>query len=454
MRCEVVAVGTELLLGQIVDTNSSWIGEQLALVGIDSLRQTKVGDNMDRIVAVIDEAVERADAVIVCGGLGPTQDDITRDAIARVMGVDLELDDAVAARIEAMFGGRGRRMPMNNLRQAEVPVGATAIADPQPGTAPGLICPFTRPGPDGTPVDKVIYAVPGVPYEMKEILSRAIFPDLTTRAGVTAVIRSRTLRTWGESESGLAERLGDRIAALDRAAASGDPAGAVTIAFLASGIEGLKVRLTAKAGSAEGAEALLATEEAEVRAVLGPDLIFGLDDETMESAVLDLLGRTGLTLGLAESLTGGLAASRITDVPGASRSFRGAVVSYATEVKHDLLDVGDGPVVSAAAAEAMATGARRVLGADVGLSFTGVAGPDPQDGEAPGTVFVGLDLDGEVSSVRLQLPGDRLRVRQFSVISALGLLRTRLVARLDGDAAGPDDLGSRSLPAWGGDRSP
>lgn len=434
MRCDVVAVGTELLLGQIVDTNSSWIGEQLALVGIDSLRQTKVGDNLDRIVAVIGEAIDRADAVIVCGGLGPTQDDITRDAIARVMGVGLELDDEVAARIEAMFGGRGRRMPMNNLRQAEVPVGATAISDPQPGTAPGLICPFTRPGPDGTPVAKVIYAVPGVPYEMTEIMTGAVLPDLQARAGVQAVIRSRTLRTWGESESGLAERLAGRITELDRAAASGEVTGAVTIAFLASGIEGLKVRLTAKAVSADAAEALLAAEELEVRGILGPDLVFGLDDETMESAVLSLLEQSGLTLGLAESLTGGLAASRITDVPGASASFRGALVSYSSAVKVDLLAVPDGPVVSAAAAEAMAAGARRVLGAEVGLSFTGVAGPEPQDGEAPGTVFVGLDVEGEVTSVRLQLPGDRLRVRQFSVISGLGILRARLAARLAGDA--------------------
>ena len=156
MRCEVVAIGTELLLGQIVDTNSSWIGEQLAIAGIDSLFQTKVGDNMDRMVATLELALSRSDAVICCGGLGPTQDDITKEAIAKVMGVDLELDDEVAARIELMFTSRGRRMPMNNLRQAEVPVGATAIRDPQPGTAPGLICPVTWNG-----EEKVIYAVPG-----------------------------------------------------------------------------------------------------------------------------------------------------------------------------------------------------------------------------------------------------------------------------------------------------
>src|SRR4051812_17764339 len=151
VRCEVVAVGTELLLGQIVDTNSSWIGEQLALAGIDSHFQTKVGDNLPRMVEALRQALARSEAVIVCGGLGPTQDDITRQAIAEVMGTTLELDDDIAAHIESMFGSRGRRMPMNNLLQAEVPVGATAIRDPQPGTAPGLICPIG---------DQVLYAVP------------------------------------------------------------------------------------------------------------------------------------------------------------------------------------------------------------------------------------------------------------------------------------------------------
>ena len=427
MRCDVVAVGTELLLGQIVDTNSSWIGEQLAMAGIDSLRQTKVGDNLDRIVRELDEAIDRADAVIVCGGLGPTHDDVTRDALARVMGVRLELDDEAAMRIEGMFRGRGRQMPANNYRQAEVPVGATAIADPQPGTAPGLICPITRPGPDGEPVEKVIYAVPGVPYEMQEIVTKAILPDLIARSGEPAVIRSRVLRTWGESESGLGEQLAGRIAEADRAAEAGRAT--ATIALLASGIEGLKVRLTVKAPTVAEADLLLASEEAEVRAVLGPDLIFGLDDQTMESVVIDLLRERGLSLGLAESLTGGMAASRVTDVPGSSEVFRGAVVSYASEVKFDLLEVPDGPVVSAQAAEAMATGVRKVLEADVGLSFTGVAGPEPQEDQEPGTVFIGVDVDGDVSSIRLRLPGDRLRVRQFSVISGMGFLRQRLLAR-------------------------
>ncbi len=415
MRCEVVAIGTELLLGQIVDTNSSWIGEQLALAGIDSHFQTKVGDNLDRMVSVLEAALERSDAVLVCGGLGPTQDDITREAIARVMGVDLELDDEVAARIEHMFSSRGRRMAANNLRQAEVPVGAVAIADPQPGTAPGLIAPVG---------DQVIYAVPGVPYEMKEIVAGAILPDLVRRAGIASTIVSRTLRTWGESESGLAERLAGRVAVLD---GSGNP----TLAYLASGIEGIKVRLTAKGTSTVEAEALLAEEEAEVRAVLG-DLVFGVDDETMEHAVLALLRARGLTLGVAESLTGGMIGSRICDVPGASDVFRGSIVAYASDVKHGVLGVPEGPVVSAAAASAMAAGARRVLDADVGVAVTGVAGPDRQEGQEPGTVFVGLDLgplggDVGAEAFEVKLPGSRLQVRQFSVITALSALRARLL---------------------------
>jgi nicotinamide-nucleotide amidase len=410
VHCEVVAVGTELLLGQVVDTNSSWIGEQLALSGIDSHFQTKVGDNVDRIVAVLSLALDRSDAVVVCGGLGPTQDDITRDAIARVMGVGLERDERVAERIRAMFAGRGRPMPDNNLVQADVPVGATAI-DHQPGTAPGLICPMG---------DKVLYAVPGVPYEMREIMTAAVLPDLRRRSGETAVILSRTLRTWGESESGLAERLAAYITALDAS-------GVATLAFLASGVEGLKLRVTVKAPDEATARAVLAIQEDELRALLG-DLVFGVDEQTMEDAVAALLSARELTLALAESLTGGLMGARITNVAGASAFFKGSIVSYDSSVKFGLLGVPEGPVVSAAAAEAMAVGARRVLSADVGLAVTGVAGPAEQDGQPVGTVFVGLALGDAVESVGLRLPGDRQRIRDFSTISALNLLRLRLVS--------------------------
>ncbi len=411
MRCEVVAVGTELLLGQIVDTNSSWIGEQLALAGIDSHFQTKVGDNWDRIRQALELALSRSDAVVVCGGLGPTQDDITRDVIADLMGADLVLDEEIADRIRAMFGSRGRDMPANNLRQAMVPVGAVTMAQ-QPGTAPGLVCPVG---------DRVVYAVPGVPYEMQEMVTGTVIPDLQHRAGVTAVIRSRVLRTWGQSESGLAEMLAPRIDELDQS-------GHATLAFLASGIEGLKVRITAKADTDAEADAVLAAEVALLTEILG-DIVFSTDDEPMEVVVLRLLAEQGLTFATAESMTGGLIASRLTSVPGASEVFRGSVVSYASDVKHDVLGVPPGPVVSDDAAMAMALGACRVLGADVAVAVTGVAGPDPQEGIRPGTVFLGTAIDGDADSFMIRLPGDRERVRQFATISVLDLLRRRLLAR-------------------------
>jgi nicotinamide-nucleotide amidase len=434
MRCEVVAVGTELLLGQIVDTNSAWIGQQLALAGIDSHFQTKVGDNRARIVSAFRLALERSDAVIICGGLGPTQDDITRQALAEVMGVELVRDDGLADVIRQMFEARGRPMAENNLNQADVPVGASII-EQRRGTAPGLICPVSVPVPDGDPVEpgggsiepgggsieKVMYAIPGVPHEMKEMMERAVLPDLRLRAGEPATILSRTLRTWGDSESGLAERLAGRIAELDD---RGNP----TLAFLASGIEGLKVRITAKGPDEIAARELLAHEEGVLRELLG-DIVFGVDDETMEIAVASLLDAKRLKLGLAESLTGGLLGARLTAAPGASSWFRGSIVSYASEVKYDLLGVPEGPVVSGPAAEAMALGARKVLGADVGLAVTGVAGPADQEGVPPGTVFVGLALDDSTESRELHLPGDRERVREFATISALDLLRHRLLER-------------------------
>ena len=303
MRCEIVAVGTELLLGQIVDTNSAWMGEQLALAGIDCTHQQTVGDNLERIVDALQLALGRADAVIVCGGLGPTQDDITRNAIAQVMGVRLVQDDDVVDRILERFAARGRRMPANNLLQAQVPEGAAAIADPQPGTAPGLICPVGEGG-------KVIYAVPGVPYEMQEIVSGAVLPDMQRRAGKLAIIGSRTLRTWGDSESGLAERLAEHMAELDGAGPE-----APTLAFLASGIEGLKVRITVKADDEDHVRKLLDDEERVVRGIVG-DIVFGVDDETMEHAIGEGARRAGPHPG------GGRVAHRGTGVVAAGQRAR------------------------------------------------------------------------------------------------------------------------------------
>jgi len=419
VRVEIVAVGTELLLGQIADTNSAWLGQALAAAGVDSHFHQAVGDNHSRIVLALRTALARGDGVIVCGGLGPTQDDITREAIAEVMNVPLRRNGEVEQRIAGFFVARGRDMPASNGRQADVPEGASII-EPTRGTAPGLICPVGR---------KVLYAVPGVPHEMAEMFERGILPDLRRRqveAGEVSVILSRVLRTWGTSESALAEALQERIEVLDA------DRGAVTLAFLASGIEGIKVRLTARAPDPATAADLLTAEESAVREVLSKrfgDIVFGVDDETMETAVADLLLARRLTLGTAESLTGGLIASRLVDVVGASRWFRGGVVAYDPAVKHRVLEVPAGPVVSEAAAAAMARGAVRALGADVGLGITGVAGPDAEEGVAPGNVFVGLALPGdEVVTAALSLPGDRPRIRQYSAISALDLLRRRLAA--------------------------
>lgn len=406
MRCEVLAIGTELLLGQIVDTNSAWIGEQLAASGVESYEHRQVGDNLARMVAAINDLVHGADALIVCGGLGPTPDDVTREALAAVMGVDLERRDDLVEHIASLFGSRGRDMPDNNLRQADVPRGATVLHNPM-GTAPGLACPVG---------EAIVYAVPGVPYEMKEMVTAHVLPDLIRRSGGAATIRSRSLKTWGASESGLAEMIAARV----------DAQSNPTIAFLARGIEGIVVRITAKAATESAARSLLDAEEAALREILG-ELVFAVDDETMEHAVIARLLERQWTIAVGESLTGGLVGSRLSNPPGASKVFRGSIASYATEVKHSVLGVTADRAVSEQSAKEMADGARRLLRADVGISVTGVAGPTEQDGQPIGTVWFGLALPGvPLEAVTARLPGDRDRIRQFSTISLLNLLRMRL----------------------------
>ena len=413
MKCNVVAVGTELLLGQIIDTNSSHIGEQLAAVGIESHLQLKVGDNLARVVAAIELALHDADAVIICGGLGPTHDDLTRDALANIMGVPLEHNEHIAQLITDLFAKRNRYMAPNNLNQAQVPRGATIIEQTR-GTAPGLMCPVGN---------KVMYAMPGVPHEMHDMLQRAVLPDLLRRSGEASVIKSLVLRTWGESESALNERL-DPI--IDELETLGNP----TLAFLASGWEGIKVRLTAKAATDTDADELLSTWEHKVRA-LTEDLVFGTNADTMESVVLDILEQRSFTLGIAESVTGGLVGGRITSVPGSSKTFRGGIISYASDVKFDLLGVTPGPVVSEEAAIQMALGAQRTLQSSVGLALTGVAGPDEQDGQPVGTLCIGVAFpNGRTFSTRSQLPGQRDQMRQFSVITAMAFLRKLLLTEL------------------------
>jgi len=254
------------------------------------------------------------------------------------------------------------------------------------------------------------------------MIDEFVLPDLRERAGITAVIRSRVVRTWGQSESGLAELLHDEIERLDGT-------GEATLAFLASGIEGLKVRITAKADTEDEAIAAIDAEEVLVRRIIGEDIIFGLDDQTMETVVVDLCRQQGLSLGTAESLTGGLIAQRITAHPGVSDVFRGSIVSYADGVKQDLLALGSRAAISDEGARQMAIGAAEALQADAVVAVTGVAGPDPAGGHDVGTVFMATLLDGEVESLRVDWPFDRNRIREFTTITVLNQLRKRLLAR-------------------------
>jgi nicotinamide-nucleotide amidase len=410
VRAEIVAVGTELLLGQIADTNARWMSEQLAAAGIDVTNHQAVGDNLERIIEALRLAAARADVVLVSGGLGPTEDDITRDAIAAFAGVPLVFH----AELETMLREKFRRwsaigaMPESNLRQAYVPEGATWIV-PDRGTAPGLALRL-----DGTR----LYAVPGVPDEMQEMIAGTIVPELQELAGGD-VIASRILRCAGMGESAVAERLADLFTS------STNP----TIAYLASMGE-VKVRITAKAPSTAEAEALAEPVVAEVRARLG-DVVFSADDESLEQAVLRLLGSTRRTLACAESLTGGGVGERLTGVPGASASFVGSAVVYTAEAKRRVLGVPDDVLargtVTEACALAMATGARELYGADLALALTGAAGPEPHDGAAPGTIWVAIaDANGFTHARGFVSRGERDRVRRWAQQAGLDLVRRHL----------------------------
>jgi nicotinamide-nucleotide amidase len=410
VRAEIVAVGTELLLGQIADTNARWMSEELAGAGIDVTNHQAVGDNLERIVEALRLAASRADVVLVCGGLGPTEDDITRDAIAAFAGVPLVFH----AELETMLREKFRRwsaigaMPNSNLRQASVPEGADWIV-PDRGTAPGLALRI-----NGTR----LYAVPGVPDEMREMIGGTILPELHALAGGDTIV-SRILRIAGMGESAVAERLADLFSS------STNP----TIAYLASMGE-VKVRVTAKAGSQADAEALAEPMVAEVRARLG-DVVFTAEDETLEEAVLRLLGSNGRTLACAESLTGGGVGARLTAVSGASASFVGSAVVYTAEAKGRVLgvpeDVLAGGTVTEACALAMATGARDLYGVDIALALTGAAGPEPHDGAAPGTVWVAIaDASGFTHARGFVSRGERDRVRRWAEQAGLDLVRRHL----------------------------
>lgn len=414
MRVELLAVGTELLFGDIVNGNAAWLGQRLAEVGIDIATSVVVGDNVARIAQALTDGLARADAVVVTGGLGPTQDDLTREGVARAAGVGLRRDGGLAAELRMMFAARGRRLPDINLRQADLPAGAAALPNGR-GTAPGVRAEVGA---------GVVYCLPGVPHEMEAMFTASVLPDLLSRAGEPAVITHRVLRTAGIFESAVAEALSPLVARLEGA---GNP----TLAFLASKGE-VRVRLTAKARSRAAAQELLAPAEAAARAALG-DHVYGADDDTLAGVVHALLLARRQTVAVAESLTGGLLGAALTEAAGSSVTFRGGVTPYATPLKASLLAVPAelldrvGPV-AAETAVAMAEGVRRELGATWGVAVTGVAGPEEQDGHPAGEVHVGLTGPGGARSWQLRLVGDRSGVRTGCVVRALDLLRRELLA--------------------------
>lgn len=407
MIVEVIAVGTELLLGQIVNTNAAVIGAAMAERGLDAHFQQVVGDNLSRISTAIRVGLDRSDAVVITGGIGPTQDDMTREALADVTGQALVFSEEYAGQLREWWARRGREMPESNLRQAYYPEGAVMLPNPR-GTAPGLMVEH-----EGKP----IFCVPGVPAEMEQLMATEVLPRLATASGSEKVIASVLLRTWGRAESEVAELLDDLYTG------SVNP----SLAFLASNSE-IKIRMTAKAVTAAEARSLIEPMEMEVRSRLG-ESIFGTDEETIERVLLRLLSERGQTIGTAESMTGGLVTARLTDLPGSSAVVKGGVVAYQTELKQRLLGLPDVlGVVSEEAAVALATGARALLDVDVALSVTGSAGPDPLE-KPVGTVMIGVATPEDARAREMRFTGDRDRIRAFGATAALHLARLAIVGR-------------------------
>jgi competence/damage-inducible protein CinA-like protein len=404
---EVIAVGTELLLGQITNTNASTIGAALADHGFDAHFQQVVGDNESRVADTIRVAMRRSDAVIITGGIGPTQDDLTREAVCAATGLEMVFSDEYADHLREWWAQRGREMPESNLQQAQHPAGAELLANPK-GTAPGLMIDHE---------DTLIFCVPGVPAEMEHLLYEEVIPRLTVASGKTAVLASRLLRTWGRSESDIADMLDDLYRS------STNP----SMAFLASGGE-IKIRITAKADDHASASKLIEPMETEVRSRLGAAL-FGTDEETIERVILRLLNELDYTIAAAESMTGGLVSAALTSLPGSSAVTRGGIVAYDPELKQRLLGVSDvSTIVDLETAEQMARGGRELLGADVVVSVTGSAGPEPLE-KPVGTMVIGVSTPEHTQAKELRMVGDRERVRTYAATSALHLTRLALIGK-------------------------
>jgi len=407
VKAEIIAVGTEILLGEIVDTDSQYIAARLPALGIDLFWVTQVGDNLPRVREALERAWQRSDLIFTTGGLGPTEDDLTREAIAAMLGEEMTVDPALEQALRDLFARRSRPMPERNLMQATLIPSARAIPNAY-GTAPGWW--VEREG-------RVIIAMPGPPGEMRRMWEAEVEPELRRRSqGIVLV--SRTLKTSDVTEGRVDELLGG----LKHAA---NPTVSVY-----SRADGIQVRIAAKAVDRHAAEALIAPVEAEARRVLG-DAVWGADDDTLESVVGAMLRERGFSLATMESCTGGLLASTITDAPGSSDYFKGGLVSYATEMKlawgvsREVVETCG--VISVECAREMARVARERLSADIGIGVTGVAGPDEQEGKPAGTIHIALDDgSGDARVMSYQFAQSREMVKRRAVTTALSLLRRTL----------------------------
>ncbi len=402
MKAEILSVGTELLLGEIVDTNAAFLAIELAQLGIDLHFVSQVGDNRGRLAETIARAFGRSDLVIITGGVGPTEDDLTREAISDVMGEQMEVRPDLEETLRGMFRKFGREMPPSNIKQATLIPSAQPLLNPI-GTAPGWL--VERDG-------KAIVAMPGVPHEMKKMWEEQALPRLQKSQG-TQVIATRTLKTIGLGESHAEQAVIDLIH-------STNP----TLATYAKP-DGVHLRMGAKAADRETAQAMLRDFEVKVRDLVG-DFVYGVDNETPAGAVAALLKERGLTVATMESASGGMLASMLTDTPGASHYFLGGTIAYNAQQK---IRAGVDPAiiervgtVDAETAVAMARAAREGAGADVGLATTGVAGPDPLEGKPVGTLIVAIDFRGETHSDGRQYSTTRSEFKRRAGMDALFLL--------------------------------
>ncbi|MBA3344651.1 MAG: competence/damage-inducible protein A [Gemmatimonadales bacterium] len=411
MNLELVTIGTELLLGFTVDTNGAEIARSLAAFGVRVVRRTAVPDRAEDIRDAVGAALERTGAVLTTGGLGPTRDDITKKVVADLFGAPLDFDESVWADVLARYARVQRSPVASNRSQAEVPRGALALRN-RWGTAPGIWI-------EGKPGLAIM--LPGVPLEMRMLLEHEVAPRLAARGG-SSVIRSLVVRTTGIPESTLAERMGE----IERDIAP------LTLAYL-PGVEGVDLRLSAWELPPVEADARLRAAADLLRQRAG-EHVYGEGNTDLATVVLDLARARGLSLGVAESCTGGLVGGRLTEIAGSSDVFAGGIVSYGNELKSGLLGVPEKLIVAHGAVSeqvacAMALGAVGALGVDVAVSVTGIAGPGGGTETKPvGTVWLGIALAGEVEARRVNFAGIRREVRARAAQAALDLMRRKLEA--------------------------